>query len=102
MRLQILCSCIVLSLSLLTSAFADDATTVFVQKCGGCHQKGGKAAPVNPADKAGIVWGKYFKRGRHPEDLSTLVSDNDMIIILEFLQDHAADSDHPVAAAIPK
>ena len=87
---------------MLTPAFAKDAASVFVQKCGICHNKGGNAAPVNPADKAGIVWRKYFYRGRHPVDLSTQVSNDEMSIILGFLQEHAADSDHPVAAVIPK
>lgn len=102
MRFQILFGCIVLSLVMLTPAFADDAAAVFVQKCGVCHKKGGEAAPVNPADKAGVVWSKYFKRGRHPVDLSVRISSDEMMTILGFLQEHAADSDHPVAAAIPK
>ncbi len=81
---------------------AGDNETVFIQKCGSCHQKGGKADPVNPADKAGLVWKKYFKRNRHPVDLSGTISEEEMSAILSYLQNHAADSDHPVAAAIPK
>lgn len=102
MKLQIVLSCVVLSMAMLTPAFAADTTAVFVQKCGVCHKKGGDAASVNPADKAGVVWAKYFKRGRHPVDLASQISDDEMKTILGFLQDHAADSDHPVAAAIPK
>jgi cytochrome c5 len=83
-------------------AYARGDEDTFVRKCGSCHQKGGEAAPVNPADKAGLVWKKYFKRGRHPVDLSEKINDTEMSSILMYLQEHAADSAHPVAAAIPK
>jgi len=74
--------------------------SLFLQKCGSCHKSGGEAASVNPADKAGRVWQKYFKRGRHPVD--TGISDGDTATIIEYLVDHAADSDQPAAAVIPK
>lgn len=73
---------------------------LFVQKCGACHKKGGDAASVNPADKAGVVWEKYFARGRHPVDME--IGDSDLEAIVQYLQDHAADSDQPAAAVIPK
>ena len=62
--------------------------------------KGGEAAPVNPGEKAGSVWVKYFKRGRHPVDLN--ISEGDMDSIIEYLEGHAADSDQPQMLAIPK
>jgi hypothetical protein len=74
----------------------------FLDKCGGCHKKGAEAAPVNPADKAGLVWKKYFKRSRHPVDLSATMNSEEQEKVLAFLENHAADSDHPVAAIIPK
>ena len=83
------------------SASASDLD-VFLVKCGSCHKKGAEAAPVNPADKAGLVWEKYFKRNRHPTDISSTMSDEDTAQVLKFLKHHAADSDHPVAAVIPK
>ena len=75
---------------------------LFVAKCGSCHKKGGQAAPVNPADKAGRVWEKYFKRGRHPVDLAGKISPKELNDIIGYLVEHAADSDHPEAAVIPK
>jgi cytochrome c553 len=75
---------------------------IFINKCGQCHHTGGQAMPVNPADKAGLVWIKYFKRQRHPVDLTQMISSEEMQAILQYLQDHAADSERPVAAAIPK
>ncbi len=82
-------------------AYAGDEA-LFVSKCGACHKKGGEAPPVNPADKAGSVWVKYFKRHRHPTDLSASISPDELKKIIEFLKDHAADSEQPAAAVIPE
>jgi mono/diheme cytochrome c family protein len=93
-------ACLVALVVSVSAIHADETT--FVNNCGKCHQVGGTAPPVNPADKAGIVWIKYFKRQRHPVDLSGIISKEDMQSILQYLQKHAADSERPVAAAIPK
>ncbi len=100
-KLLIMVAAVCLVLGGVTCASASNLDT-FLEKCGACHKKSAQAAPINPADKAGVVWVKYFKRGRHPVDLSTSVSPDDMKTVLNFLQNHAADSDHPVAAIIPK
>lgn len=101
-KLLIMVTALCLVLGAVTYASASNLDT-FLEKCGTCHKKTAQAAPVNPADKAGVVWIKYFKRGRHPVDLSTSqISSDEMKSVLEFLQNHAADSDHPVAAIIPK
>jgi len=73
---------------------------LFKNHCGTCHMKGGEAAPVNPGEKAGRVWVKYFKRGRHPVELN--IPEGDMDSILEYLESHAADSDQPEMSAMPK
>jgi len=75
---------------------------LFVAKCGQCHKRGGEAKVLNPADKAGTVWKRYFKRGRHPVDLSGRISKKELSSIVQYLQDHAADSDQPAAAVIPE
>lgn len=77
-----------------------DSQGMFLDKCGSCHKKAGEAAVVNPADKAGRVWEKYFARGRHPVDIG--ISDGDLETIVAFLSKHAADSDQPATAVIPK
>lgn len=89
-------------LALTTFAWAGGGSNeaLFLAQCGSCHMKGGAAAPVNPGDKAGRVWVKYFKRQRHPVDLD--VSEDDMDLIIEYLEEHAADSDQPQMLAIPK
>jgi len=83
---------------------ADEAKQLFIKNCLNCHRSGGKADPVNPADKAGRVWKKYFKRGRHPETdkLVSVIGNNNLQSIIDYLVDNAADSDHPEAAVIPK
>ncbi len=83
-----------------TCAWADQGA--FIAKCGTCHKKGGTAPPVNPADKAAVVWKKYFMRGRHPVDLSDEIVPEELASIIEYLMNHAADSDQPEAALIPK
>ncbi len=76
--------------------------TIFIKQCCSCHRAGGEAPPINPADKAGLVWFKYFQRKRHPVNLGRLIRKKDMHRILLYLKKHAADSEHPVAAAIPQ
>ncbi len=87
-------------LFLVSSSWAN-GQKIFIKECGSCHKAGGDAPVINPADKAAIVWKKYFKRRRHPVDISS-ISPDDMAVILKYLQAHAADSDQPEAAIIPK
>ena len=85
-------------------SYAGEGKQLFIKNCLNCHQSGGKAEPINPADKAGRVWKKYFKRGRHVDNdklMSSIGKDN-FKKILHYLVDNAADSEHPEAAVIPK
>ncbi len=92
--------CAVLAGTFMATSAQADGGTLFRGKCGSCHKKGGSAAVVNPADKAAVVWQKFFKRGRHKTDMG--VADADLQSIIEYLQAYAADSDRPETAAIPK
>ncbi len=76
---------------------------VFIEKCGSCHGTGKEAASINPANLASSQWKNYFKRCKHKrkKDISGIVSDAEMKVILQYLVDNAADSDHPEVAAIP-
>ena len=103
MKWRLICCTAATLAAFSVSAFAaDEGMSLYREKCGACHIKGGQAAPVNPADKAAVVWAKYFERGRHKVDFSNEISDADMTHILTYLQEHAADSDKPETAAIPK
>jgi hypothetical protein len=70
---------------------------VFVPLAGGARRQ---LSSFHPADKAGSVWEKYFARGRHPVDMG--MSDADLQAVVKYLVKHAADSDQPAAAVIPK
>ncbi|MCB2182022.1 MAG: cytochrome c [Desulfobulbaceae bacterium] len=96
-----ICCCLVLATVLSASSVYADGGTLFKEKCGSCHKKGGDAPPVNPADKAAVVWKKYFDRGRH-DDLSGTLSSAELESVVGYLQAYAADSDKPETAAIPK
>ena len=84
-----------------TQVFAGRAY-LFLIKCLGCHSRTGKPAPISPADRSSSVWEKYFKRNRHPIDLSRTITSEKMQAIIETLKEHAADIDQPAAAIIPK
>lgn len=101
MKRRLICVFTCATVFLSAAAMAADSS-LFIAKCGGCHKKGGEAAPVNPADKAGVVWEKFFKRGRHPEGLAGTIDSGELKNVIDYLVAHAADSDQPEAAAIPK
>lgn len=101
MKWRIVC-CMALASALWTPAAYADGGDLFRQKCGSCHQKGGQAPPVNPADKAAVVWEKFFDRNRHTVDLSATLNEAELKSVVEYLQKFAADSDRPETAAIPK
>lgn len=94
---------LVITLVILLFSYSSYASEdLFVAKCGKCHSAGSGASVLNPADKAGTVWKRYFRRGRHPVDLSAEISKSEMKQIIQYLKDHAADSDKPAAAVIPE
>ncbi len=101
MKWRIVC-CMALATALSTSAVYADGGALFRQKCGSCHQKGGQAPPVNPADKAAVVWQKFFDRNRHAADISGVITADELKSVIEYLKQFAADSDRPETAAIPK
>lgn len=94
--------CLVLATLMSAGSVHADGGTLFRGKCGACHKKGGEAAPVNPADKAAVVWKKFFDRARHEPDLSASLNDAELSSVVGYLQAYAADSDKPETAAIPK
>ncbi|MFZ5764742.1 MAG: c-type cytochrome [Thermodesulfobacteriota bacterium] len=101
MKWGIMC-CLVLVTAMTAGPASADGSALFRGKCGSCHQKGGQAAPVNPADKAAVVWEKFFDRNRHSVDLSPILSADELTEVVAYLKKFAADSDRPETAAIPK
>ncbi len=101
MKWRIFC-CLLLATAMAASIASADGGAFFRQKCGACHQKGGQAAPVNPADKAAVVREKFFDRNRHSVDLSGALAPDELASVVAYLKQFAADSDRPETAAIPK
>jgi len=101
MKWRIVC-CMALAAALSTTSVYADGGALFREKCGSCHQKGGQAAPVNPADKAAVVWEKFFDRNRHATDISAILNADELQSVVGYLKQFAADSDRPETAAIPK
>ncbi|MFH1214880.1 MAG: cytochrome c [Pseudomonadota bacterium] len=101
MKWRIIC-CLLLATAMTAGIASADGGALFKQKCGACHQKGGQAAPVNPADKAAVVWEKFFDRNRHSPDLAGSLAADELGSVVEYLKKFAADSDRPETAAIPK
>ena len=99
-RILSLLSCLAVVL-FCNSAFAGGAD-LFLAKCMGCHSQKGGAPFISPTDKSASVWEKYFKRHRHPVDLSKTITESELKQIIETLKEHAADSDQPASAIIPK
>ena len=84
------------------SALAQSGEALFKQKCANCHNPEGTAEIISPAKFAGVQWERYFKRNRHERKLpiADLFSKEEIELILEYLKDHAADSDQPISAGV--
>lgn len=74
---------------------------LFYNTCLQCHQSK-ISHEVAPVDKASTQWRRFFKRKkhkrRHKVDLSPIYTRADLKKILDFLIDHASDSDQPQVA----
>ncbi len=79
-----------------------DGETLFLNKCGNCHSESGEAPIFGPVKYASSQWERFFKRKKHnrKKDISGEVTDEELAIIKEYLIDHAADSDRPIAAGL--
>ncbi len=75
---------------------------MFAQKCLNCHINSEETEVVNPVDKASMQWRRFFKRHKHNrfKDISELLTPEDKQQILEYLVDHASDSDQPEIAGV--
>ena len=87
---------------LVAPAHGAEAQQIFEEKCATCHREGGKSDPVDPSSKAGMVWVRYFKRGEPRKHLYDQVPPEEARKVIRYLVKHAADSDQPLTAVIPK
>jgi len=83
-------------------AGAEDGETLFKSKCGQCHKNGGEAPVFSPVKFASSQWERFFKREKHKrkKDISGIIPSDEQASIKQYLIDHAADSDLPIAAGL--
>ena len=70
----------------------------FKKTCKTCHAKGKPGGEVTPLTKTQAQWKAYFKAGKHAkgkEDLSKLLTPEQMRDTEAFLVNHASDSPQP-------
>ena len=85
--------------------YSVDGKELFISKCGMCH-KSGNAPDFAPVKKASIQWERFFTRKKHRRgkgkkpDISGKITLEEEAVIKQYLIDHAADSDLPIAAGI--
>lgn len=79
-----------------------DGESLFVSKCGKCHHADGDAPSIAPVKYASVQWKRFFERDKHKrkKDISSEITAQELALIEQYLIDHAADSDRPVAAGI--
>ncbi len=81
---------------------SEDGESLFNSKCGSCHA-GGRDTPVfAPVKYASLQWERFFKRNKHKrkKDISGIITPTELDLIKQYLKDHAADSDRPIAAGL--
>lgn len=92
----------VLALGLAPGLYAADGKAVFSGKCLECHGVSGKGGKVLPAKYAVLQWQRFFSEKRHARklDISSRFTLDELDAVLEYLSEHAADSEKPEAAGL--
>lgn len=69
-----------------------------IDLCLPCHIQGAEAGTMRPISKTQRQWERFFEKKRHDKIAPGVwddLSEQDLKDILQFLYDHAADSDEP-------
>jgi len=94
----------VLTISLILPSlifFAQNAWTMkaeglLEQRCAGCHQSIGEAAPINSAQFTTSQWEEFFNKNKHDQfKVLNLLTKKELSEISNYLKTHAAGSDNP-------
>ena len=84
-------------------SYAPDGETLFQTKCAGCHASSrGVAQSFAPVKYASSQWVRFFERNKHQrkKDISNEILPEEIELIKNYLINHAADSDRPIAAGL--
>jgi len=78
-------------------SFANDAGTLFVQKCGSCHKNNNKIRSFTPARYTSAQWRRFFDKNKHKrkENINHLMSSDERNAIRMYLMSHSKDSTEP-------
>ncbi len=66
--------------------------------CKPCHVQGAEAGTMTPLSRTQRQWDRFYKKRRHDKIAPGAwdeIADQDLQDILQFMYDHAADSDQP-------
>ena len=92
---------LITGLMLSSPVYALSGKAEFKKSCLKCHQEK-KAKRVAPIDKASSQWKRFFKRKKHRRkykvELAANLDQRQIKAILNYLIDHASDSDKPEVA----
>ena len=82
--------------------YAADGKAVFGGKCLECHGVSGKGGKVLPGKYAVRQWQRFFSEDRHARklDIRSRFTQDELDAVLEYLTEHAADSEKPEAAGL--
>lgn len=70
-----------------------------LESCKSCHIQGAEAGTMTPLSRTKRQWERFYNKKRHDKIASGAwddISDRDLKDILQFMYDHAADSDQPM------
>jgi len=68
------------------------------EKCKSCHLSGSDGGTMTPLSKTQQQWERFYKKDKHNKRAPGAwdkISSNELIDIMQFMYDHAADSPQP-------
>ncbi|MEN6473242.1 MAG: c-type cytochrome [Syntrophaceae bacterium] len=91
-----------MALGMAPGLYAADGKAVFTGKCLECHGVSGKGGKVAPGKYAVRQWQRFFSENRHARklDINSMFTQDELDAVLEYLTEHAADSEKPEAAGL--
>jgi hypothetical protein len=83
-------------------SMASDGRSIYLNKCGSCHQESGDVETFAPSKYASTQWRRFFRRNKHKrkKDISELFTKEELEQVKTYLILHAADSDQPEAVGL--
>ena len=77
---------------------AKNGKTLALEKCKACHVTGAEGGTMTPLSKTQKQWERFYAKDKHNSlapGAWEQISPNELIDIMQFMYDHAADSPQP-------